>query len=116
MTPLKQEQERGGHADERGESRYVLRLYVAGDTIKSETALTNLRKICERHLKGRYEIQVIDLLTNPQLAANEHILAVPTLIRLRPPPSRRLIGDLSNTERVLSGLGISGSGAFSEAH
>ncbi len=85
---------------------YVLRLYVAGQTPKSMTALANLKKICEEYLEGRYQIQVVDLLKNPQLASGDQILAVPTLVRRLPEPIRKIIGDLSNTERVLIGLDL----------
>ncbi len=83
---------------------YILRLYVAGQTKKSLTAFANLKKICEEHLKGKYRIEVIDLLEHPQLAKGDQILAIPTLVRRLPPPVRKIIGDLSNTERVLIGL------------
>ena len=85
---------------------YILRLYVAGQTPKSMTALANLKKICEEYLEGRYQIQVVDLLKNPQLAQGDQILAVPTLVRRLPVPIRKIIGDLSNTERVLIGLDL----------
>jgi len=85
---------------------YVLRLYVAGQTPKSMTALANLKKICEEYLEGRYQIQVVDLSKNPQLASGDQILAVPTLVRRLPEPIRKIIGDLSNTERVLIGLDL----------
>src|SRR5512138_365837 len=87
-----------------GRKAWELRLYVAGQTPKSLTALANLKKICEEHLMGRYSIEVIDLLKNPQLASGDQILAVPTLVRKLPEPIRKIIGDLSNTERVLVGL------------
>ena len=83
---------------------YRLRLYVAGTTPKSVQAFRNLKHICETHLEGRYEIEMIDLLVNPQLAAGDQILAVPTLVRRLPEPNKKSIGDLSNTERVLVGL------------
>ncbi|HEX2641930.1 MAG TPA: circadian clock protein KaiB [Thermoanaerobaculia bacterium] len=83
-----------------------LRLYVAGETPRSVAALNNLKKICEEHLKGRYRIEVIDLLANPQLARGDQILAIPTLVRKLPAPVRRIIGDLSQTERVLVGLDL----------
>jgi circadian clock protein KaiB len=83
---------------------FLLRLYVAGQTPKSLTAFANLRKICETHLAGRYEIEVIDLLERPQLARGDEIIAVPTLVRKLPEPITKLIGDLSDTERVLVGL------------
>ncbi|KCZ71442.1 KaiB domain-containing protein [Candidatus Methanoperedens nitroreducens] len=85
---------------------WVLRLYVAGQTPRSLTAFANLKKICEEHLAGKYRIEVIDLTKNPQLARVDQILAVPTLIRRLPPPMRKIIGDLSNTERVLVGLNL----------
>ena len=88
------------------ERTYELRLYVAGQTPKSILALANLRKICEEHLQGRYEIEVIDLMENPQLAQGDQILAVPTLVRRLPEPIKKIIGDLSNTERVLVGLDL----------
>jgi circadian clock protein KaiB len=83
-----------------------LRLYVAGQTPRSVSALTNLKLICEEHLAGRYTIEVIDLLEHPQLAQGEQIVAIPTLERRLPPPVRKIIGDLSNTERVLIGLDL----------
>ena len=85
---------------------YQLRLYVAGNTPKSVLALTNLRQICEDHLHGRYEIEIIDLLENPQLAQGDQILALPTLVRRLPEPIKKIIGDLSNKERVLVGLDL----------
>ena|SRR5258706_7844312 len=86
--------------------RWRLRLYVAGKTARCETAEENLRKICEAYLAGRYSIEVVDLLENPTLAQGDQILAVPTLVRKLPTPVRRIIGDLSNTERVLVGLDL----------
>lgn len=86
--------------------RYELRLYVAGQTPKSLAAFANLREICEEHLKGQYSIEVIDLQKNPRLAAGDQIVAIPTLIRKLPPPMKKIIGDLSNTERVLVGLDL----------
>jgi circadian clock protein KaiB len=83
-----------------------LRLYIAGNTPKSVTALNNLKKYCEEHLKDQYKIEVIDLLTHPQLAAGDQILAIPTLVRKVPVPIRKIIGDLSNEEKVLVGLNI----------
>jgi circadian clock protein KaiB len=87
-------------------SEYQLRLYVAGQTSKSMTALDNLKRICETHLAGRYQIEVIDLLVNPKLAAGDQILAVPTLVRHLPEPIKKIIGDLSNEDRVLVGLDV----------
>lgn len=86
--------------------RYELRLYVAGQTARSVAAFSNLRRICEEHLHGRYSIEVIDLLENPQLARGDQILAIPTLVRKLPEPVRKIIGDLSNEERVLVGLDL----------
>lgn len=89
-----------------GEDVWNLRLYVAGQTPKSIAAFSNLKKICEEHLKGKYRIEVIDLLENPTLARGDQILAIPTLVRKLPEPVRKIIGDLSNTERVLVGLDL----------
>lgn len=88
------------------EEIWELRLYVAGQTPKSLAAFANLKKICEEHLKGCYKIEVIDLLKNPILAKGDQILAIPTLVRKLPEPVRKIIGDLSNTERVLVGLDV----------
>jgi circadian clock protein KaiB len=90
----------------RVDKKWELRLYVAGKTPKSVTALTNLRKYCEEHLKDQYRIEVIDLLEKPQLAEGDQILAIPTLVRKVPEPIRKIIGDLSNEEKVLVGLNI----------
>ena len=86
--------------------KWELRLYIAGNTPKSMTALANLKKYCEEHLKDQYKIEVIDLLVHPQLAAGDQILAIPTLVRKVPVPIRKIIGDLSNEEKVLVGLNI----------
>ena len=83
-----------------------LRLYIAGQTTRAVAALDNLKRICEEHLAGKYTIEVIDLLKNPQLARGDQILAVPTLVRKLPEPVRKIIGDLSNEERVLVGLDL----------
>lgn len=85
---------------------YELRLYVAGQTPKSVAAFANLKRICETHLAGEYRIEVIDLLKKPQLAAGDQIFAVPTLVRRLPEPIKKIIGDLSNEERVLVGLDV----------
>ncbi len=85
---------------------FQLRLYVAGQTPKSVRAYDNLKKICEAHLAGRYTIELIDLMKNPQLAKGDEIVAIPTLVRQLPHPIRKIIGDLSNTERALVGLQI----------
>jgi len=85
---------------------WELRLYIAGQTVKSVTALKNLKKYCETHLKGKYQIEIIDLLVTPQLAEGDQIFAIPTLVRKVPEPIRKIIGDLSNEEKVLVGLNI----------
>ena len=85
---------------------WELRLYVAGQTPKCVKAFANLKKLCEEHLPGQYHIEVIDLMQNPQLAEGDQILAVPTLVRKLPEPVKKIIGDLSNTERVLVGLDL----------
>ena len=87
-------------------NRWNLRLYVAGQTPRSLTAFKNLKDICEKYLKGQYHIEVVDLMENPTLARGDQILAIPTLVRKLPQPIRKIIGDLSNTERVLVGLDI----------
>jgi circadian clock protein KaiB len=89
-----------------GKMEYQLRLYVAGHTTKSVAAIKNLSSICESHLAGRYSIEIVDLLENPKLAAGDQILAVPTLVRKLPTPIKKIIGDLSNKERVLVGLDL----------
>jgi circadian clock protein KaiB len=89
-----------------GDKKYDLRLYVAGQTPRSLQALSNLKRICEEHLAGNYRVEIIDLLEHPQLAAGDQILAIPTLVRAIPKPARKIIGDLSNTERVLVGLDV----------
>lgn len=86
--------------------KYVLKLYVVGDTTTSERAISNLKRICTELLEDKYAIEVIDILKNPKLAVDESIVAVPTLIKELPPPLRRVIGDLSDTEDVLLGLGL----------
>jgi len=88
------------------EEVWNLRLYVAGQTPKSIAAFSNLKKICDEHLAGKYKIEVIDLLKNPQLAKGDQIIALPTLVRKLPEPIKKIIGDLANTERVLVGLDI----------
>jgi circadian clock protein KaiB len=91
---------------EKGSDFWELRLYVAGQTPKSLAAFANLKKICEERLSGKYRIEIIDLLENPALAKGDQILAIPTLVRKLPEPVRKIIGDLSNTERVLVGLDL----------
>ena len=87
-------------------AEWQLRLYVAGQTPKSLEAFANLKRICEEHLSGQYEIEIVDLIEHPQLAKGDQILALPTLVRRLPEPIRKIIGDLSNTERVLVGLDL----------
>lgn len=89
-----------------GTKEYLLRLYVAGQTPRSVLALNNLKTICEQHLAGRYEIEVVDLLVDPTLARGDQILALPTLIRRLPPPVKKIIGDLTSAEHVLVGLDL----------
>jgi len=91
----------------RGKAKeWILRLYIAGHSARAAAALQNLQAICEQHLSGRYEIEVVDLLKHPQLARGDQIVAVPTLVRRLPQPIKRIIGDLSNAERVLVGLDL----------
>jgi len=92
-------------ADKEGET-YKLRIYVTGQTPNCVAAFGNLKRICDEHLKGKYQIEVIDLLENPKLAAGDQILAIPTLVRKLPPPLKKVIGNLSNTNRVLVGLDL----------
>ena len=103
MTEINDE---GPAEDVQDDEYYILKLYVAGQTPKSLTAFANLKKICDEHLKSRYRIVVVDLLEHPQLAKGDQILAIPTLVRKLPEPVRKIIGDLSNTERVLVGLDL----------
>ncbi len=106
-APVKPAARKSNTAARRGKpSAYMLRLYVAGQTPKSITAFANLKKICEEYLAGEYQIEVIDLLEHPHLARGDQILAIPTLVRKLPEPVRKIIGDLSNTERVLVGLDL----------
>ena len=93
-------------AEEDADERWNLRLYVAGETPKCLQAFMALKRICEEHLQGRYSIEVIDLLKNPTLASGDQIVAIPTLVRQLPPPVKKIIGDLSNTERVVVGLNL----------
>lgn len=88
------------------QSRYMLRLFITGMTPNSKRAVENIKKICEEHLAGRYDLQVIDIYQQPSLAEGEQIIAAPTLVKIQPAPLKRLIGDMSDTEKVLSGLGI----------
>ena len=97
---------RKNSAPEAAADFWILKLYVAGQTPKSIAAFSNLKKICEEHLAGKYKIKIVDLLKNPQLAKGDQILAIPTVVRQLPPPVKKLIGDLANTERVLVGLDV----------
>jgi circadian clock protein KaiB len=97
-------QERPPVHDATSQPPWELRLYVAGQTPKSVAAFANIKRLCEEHLPGRYRIEIVDLLQNPQLAAGDQIVAIPTLVRKLPEPLRKIVGDLSNTERVLVGL------------
>lgn len=109
MKPKKENPDKvkkGKKPDTTEQDKWILRLYIAGQTPKAITAFTNLKKICEEKLDGKFSIEVIDLLKNPQLGAEDQILALPTLVRKLPVPVRKIIGDLSNTERVLVGLDL----------
>jgi circadian clock protein KaiB len=103
---LQSDSERPTHQDDAPAPAYDLRLYVAGRTPRATAALANLKRICDEHLSGHYAIEVIDLIESPQLAAGDQIVAVPTLVRKLPEPVRKIIGDLSNTEKVLVGLDL----------
>jgi circadian clock protein KaiB len=109
MKPKKENPDKINTKEKTGtteKDKWILRLYVAGQTPKALTAFTNLKKICEEQLNGKYSIEVIDLLINPQLGNEDQILALPTLVRKLPVPVRKIIGDLSDTERVLVGLDL----------
>ena len=106
MVKIKENKSTSPKSSWESEERWELRLYIAGNTPKSSAALANLKKYCEIHLQGRYVLEVIDLLVKPQLAAGDQILAIPTLVRKVPIPIRKIIGDLSNEEKVLVGLNI----------
>jgi circadian clock protein KaiB len=95
---------------ESAEDKWNMRLYVAGQTPKSLAAFSNLKQLCDQHLTGRYQIEVVDLLKQPQLAQNDQIVALPTLVRKLPEPIKRVIGDLSNLERVMIGLDLLAAG------
>jgi circadian clock protein KaiB len=109
MSPAKKAKSTG--AGGKGRPKWDLRLYVAGQTPKSIAAFENLQKICEQHMPGEYHIEVVDLLKSPHLAKGDQILAIPTLIRKFPEPIRKIIGDLSNIDRVLVGLDLRARGA-----
>ena len=104
MKPTTRKNVNGKHASRK--DFWNLRLYIAGETSRSMEALDNLQQICDEHLAGKYRIEVVDLVKHPQLAAGDQILAVPTLVRHLPPPLKKIIGDLSSTERVLVGLDL----------
>ncbi len=106
QTDVSSDKKTKGKPKREENDKWILRLYVAGQTPKALTAFANLTKICEEQLKGKYSIEVIDLLKNPQLGAADQIFALPTLVRKLPVPVRKIIGDLSNTERVLIGLDL----------
>lgn len=97
---------RAGPAGASDPAAYALRLYIAGQTPKCRAATINIKAICQTHLAGNYELEVIDLVDDPALAANDQIVAIPTLVRIRPLPMRRIIGDLGNTDRVLAQLDL----------
>jgi circadian clock protein KaiB len=104
--PTKKTSTKKARKQVREEEVWELRLYVAGQTARAITAFANLKKICQEHVMCKYRIEIVDLLKNPQLAKGDQILAVPTLVRKLPVPVRKIIGDLSNTERVLVGLDL----------
>jgi circadian clock protein KaiB len=104
MTKTAQRRDQGLPSD--ASEKWYLRLYVAGETPRAVAALSNLKRICEEHLLGRYEIEVVDLIKSPRLASGDQILAVPTLVRRLPPPIKKIIGDLANETRVLVGLDL----------
>jgi circadian clock protein KaiB len=105
-TPTDSVKEFEKAVEQLGKGKYTLRLYVAGSTPRSVQAIANLRKICEVHLKGRYDLEVIDIYQQPKLAKGEQIIAAPTLVKKLPPPIRKLIGDMSDVDRILVGLDI----------
>ena len=106
LTPARRAASREKKIGKTKRPRYELRLYVAGQTNKSLEALGNLKRICDEHLAGKYRIEVIDLVKNPQLAQGDQIIAIPTLVRKLPPPIKKIIGNLSDTLRVLVGLDV----------
>ena len=108
-TPTAEKPEKSTDGAAEKES-WALRLYVAGQSPKSMTAFANLKRLCEEHLAGRYTIEVVDLMKHPQLAAGDQIVAIPTLVRKLPEPLRKIVGDLSNTERALVGLQLRAAG------
>ena len=105
-SPSRRQSSATKKAADAASQEYLLRLYVAGQTPKSLQAFANLKQICETHLKGRYRIEVVDLIENPALARGDQILALPAVVRQLPPPVKKIIGDFSNVERVLVGLDL----------
>ena len=103
---MKKSPPKGSPAKKQKKTKYVLRLYVSGSTLKSARAVENIKRVCEQHLKNRYDLEVIDVYQQPELARGEQIVAAPTLIKRLPLPLRRLIGDLSNPKNVLRGLDL----------
>ena len=104
---MKEPRKKTGRAGSRPrQAKYVLRLYVSGSTLKSQRAVENIKRVCEEHLKGRYDLEVIDIYRQANLARDEQIVAVPTLIKRLPPPLQRLVGDMSNLRNVLFGLDL----------
>jgi circadian clock protein KaiB len=114
LAKAKKSKPKSARAARRSEELWDLRLYVAGTTPRSVAALANLKKICEVHLAGRYRIEVLDLMQQPQRAREDEVLAIPTLVRRLPSPMRKIIGDLSDTERVLVGLDVRPRAAVGE--
>jgi circadian clock protein KaiB len=106
MAPKKNRTTTGDPGIPDHQAEWKLRLYVAGQTPKSLTAFANLKRICEEHLAGRYQIEVIDLMRHPELAQRDQIIALPTLVRKLPEPIKRIVGDLSNSERVIVGMNL----------
>lgn len=96
-----------GNEDLNGKQVYILRLFITGASPNSSRAIANLKEICEKHLKGNYELEIIDVYQQPLIAQSEQVIALPMLIKMSPSPVRRLIGDMSDTEKVLRGLGLS---------
>lgn len=105
-APIDSTEEYEKAIEARGEEKYILRLYVSGKTSKSIRAIENIKKICQENLKGRYELEVIDISENPTIAKSENIIASPTLIRKLPPPLRVTVGDMQNKQQVLIGLDL----------
>jgi circadian clock protein KaiB len=111
MTPTKSKRQPSAeNAPETDPNFWTLRLYIAGQSLKCITAVRNLNRFCEEHLAGRYRIEIVDLLENPRLARDDQILAIPTLVRKLPEPLRKIVGDLSNSERMLVGFDLRQAG------